>query len=1132
MSTLSRASPSSSSRHGRTYDVFLSFRGEDTRKQFIDHLYVALAHAGIRSFRDDDELSRGEEISPALSYAIRESKISLVVFSKNYASSRWCLDELVTILERRKMGQIVVPVFYDIDPSDVRKQTGSYADAFARHGERFNGETDRVIKWRGALTEAANLSGWSLKDVANGYESELIRRIVGDILVKLSHNYFHFPNQTVGIDSRVEDIIKSLTVVTEDVRIVGLHGMSGCGKTTLAKAVFNKLYHGFGKRCFLFNVKEMSQQPNGRVRLQEEFLRRVFKLGEFKQIDDVDKGMNMIKERLWDQRVLAVLDDVDQPEQLHELVEVRSWFGPGSIVIITTGNEHLLTQLEVNVKYRVAKLSHAESLELFSRHAFRDTQPIEDYAMLSNDVLSYCGGHPLALELLGSFLFKREKPEWESLIDSLKKITPDQIQQKLRISFEALGGGPVKSIFLDIACFFVGRDKEYVKTILDARYGFNTEIAIKNLIERSFITIDSKKEINLNNLLRDMGREINREMSPDHPGNRSRICFHDDALDVLYNKKGTKSVQGLALDVRFSKSETLSSESFMKMRCLKLLQINGVYVTGCFQHLSKELLWLCWHECPLRSLPSDFHLQDIVILDFQNSNIEELWKEIKFLNKLKILDLSYSKFLSRTPNLHSPSLEKLILEGCSSLVELHQSIGRSKGLVYLNLRGCCRLKNLPESICELEFLETLNITMCSQLEKLPKHIGNMECLRGLLADGTSIKQLPLSIVFFKKLEKLSLCGRNYDKLDSPSGPWHLPFSSWFSPRNTDSKTLLPVSFGCLMSLRELDISYHGLSEGSISVAFESLSALRRLDLSGNKFLYMPFGIGGIPKLEILLVVNCKNLQSIAELPSSLLLLDATNCTSMESLAVPSNKCALKLRGCQKLREIHGIEGGSDCTSVVHMECCNNLSNNFKRSLVQALCKGKRDEIFFPADEIPEWFSHHGDGSSLSFLLPALSFGDELLAMIVWVVFAVDERRFLNLYPSAIIRNKSNGKKLVERSMHIGFISSSHSWVSHAPFVVLPCAMEGGGELELNVEVEEDAIVEKCGVHLVVKRADLRDGQGTFHENLEAAIVEKPDEVATVKRGQDYNHDERSLKRLKPLCRTSSSNWVVTSEEII
>jgi hypothetical protein len=148
-----------------------------------------LVQAGIHTFRDDDELHRGEEISPALSNAIRESEISLVVFSKNYASSSWCLDELVTILERRKMGQIVVPVFYDINASDVRKQTGSYADAFARHGERFNGETDRVIKWRGALTEAANLSGWSLQDLRNGYVVlflDLFKLILNNLKYELS----------------------------------------------------------------------------------------------------------------------------------------------------------------------------------------------------------------------------------------------------------------------------------------------------------------------------------------------------------------------------------------------------------------------------------------------------------------------------------------------------------------------------------------------------------------------------------------------------------------------------------------------------------------------------------------------------------------------------------------------------------------------------------------------------------------------------------------------------------------------------------------------------------------------------------------------------------------------------------
>jgi hypothetical protein len=155
------------------YDVFLSFRGEDTRKTFTDHLYAALDQAGIRAFRDDDELPRGEEISDHLLRAIQESKISIVVFSKGYASSRWCLNELVEILEckKRKTGQIVLPIFYDIDPSDVRKQTGSFAKAFDKHEKRF--EEKLVKEWRKALEDAANLSGRSLNNMANGYSFSL-----------------------------------------------------------------------------------------------------------------------------------------------------------------------------------------------------------------------------------------------------------------------------------------------------------------------------------------------------------------------------------------------------------------------------------------------------------------------------------------------------------------------------------------------------------------------------------------------------------------------------------------------------------------------------------------------------------------------------------------------------------------------------------------------------------------------------------------------------------------------------------------------------------------------------------------------------------------------------------------------
>ena len=123
MDSNSPSSPSSSSRKWK-YDVFLSFRGEDTRKSFIDHLYTTLKQKGIFGFRDDEELERGKPIKPELLEAIEESLYAIVILSKNYASLTWCLDELVKIMEcKDKIGLIVHPIFYDVDPFEVRKQT-------------------------------------------------------------------------------------------------------------------------------------------------------------------------------------------------------------------------------------------------------------------------------------------------------------------------------------------------------------------------------------------------------------------------------------------------------------------------------------------------------------------------------------------------------------------------------------------------------------------------------------------------------------------------------------------------------------------------------------------------------------------------------------------------------------------------------------------------------------------------------------------------------------------------------------------------------------------------------------------------------------------------------------------------
>ncbi|KAK8272399.1 hypothetical protein V6Z12_D11G328900 [Gossypium hirsutum] len=141
----------------RTYDVFLSFRGKDTRDGFVSHLYKDLGRKNIETFIDDEELRKGDEISGALLTAIQGSRVSVIVFSKDYASSKWCLAELVKIMDCNKW---VVPVFYGVDPRDVRNQTGSFADAFAKHEENFKHEPAKVKTWRSALTAAGKLSGW------------------------------------------------------------------------------------------------------------------------------------------------------------------------------------------------------------------------------------------------------------------------------------------------------------------------------------------------------------------------------------------------------------------------------------------------------------------------------------------------------------------------------------------------------------------------------------------------------------------------------------------------------------------------------------------------------------------------------------------------------------------------------------------------------------------------------------------------------------------------------------------------------------------------------------------------------------------------------------------------------------
>ncbi|KAJ8900432.1 hypothetical protein K2173_025209 [Erythroxylum novogranatense] len=163
-SSSSSSSLASQSSHPWTYDVFISFRGEDTRRSFSGHLYETLCRTGLRTFIDDGELQRGEEIAPSLVQAIQESNVAVVVFSKVYASSTWCLDELAKIVEcHQTRGQILMPIFYGVDPSHIRNQSDNVATAFEKH-EQNPRNAHNIQNWRSALTMTANLSGLHSKD--------------------------------------------------------------------------------------------------------------------------------------------------------------------------------------------------------------------------------------------------------------------------------------------------------------------------------------------------------------------------------------------------------------------------------------------------------------------------------------------------------------------------------------------------------------------------------------------------------------------------------------------------------------------------------------------------------------------------------------------------------------------------------------------------------------------------------------------------------------------------------------------------------------------------------------------------------------------------------------------------------
>ncbi|XP_021979451.1 disease resistance protein RPV1 [Helianthus annuus] len=883
------------------YDVFLSFSGEDTRKNFVDHLYAALEQHGIHTFKDDERLKQGGSINNQLLKSIEESNLFIIVFSKKCASSSWCLNELVKIMECQKSNdQIAYPVFYDVDPSDVRKQRGPVGEALAKHNNK------EIGKWREALTEAANLSGWDLRNTADGHEAKVIKLIVERVSLELRSINVNFDDKLVGMEPRLKDLEKSLDIAaSNDVRIIAIKGMGGAGKTTLARAVFDRLSAHFEAKCFVENVREVSKASlSGLLLLQQQILSDLLN-GQDNNVRSVPDGTNMLKTKMRGRKVLLVLDDVDHHEQLESLAGELNWFKSGSRVIITTRDQQVLIAHRVKWIHDVTLLSNEEAIGLFCKHEFGKHLPIQEYEKESLQVVKYAAGLPLTNKVLGSFLCGKDKHEWIDALARLKRIPLKETLEKLELSYESLEDD-YKEIFLDVTCILKGWDKNEAISMLES-CGFRARIGLRVLEQRSLITFhdDGVNDLylSMHDHIEEMGKNIVRRLHPDEPKKHSRLWIQKEI------ENGFESTRCIRLKV----TPNIALESIRNMKNLRcfIVEYNLVKIDEVGQYFPNALRYLKWHYYPHWCLPKTFEANNLVELHMSKSEIEQLWVGGKVLKKLKSIRLPYSKLRTLDLGL-TPNLVRLDLSYCCHLEELHVPVGCLKRLTHLNLQQCKQLKSVS-FIKDLESLEFLNVSglYLKEFEDIIMCHSNSN-LQQLHFDGNDIENLPSSIGNLHKLVMLSF--NRCDKLKSlPGSICSLHYLRVLSLLDCGIEEL-PEDIGQLECLEELDLTYSKIKHLPDSICklkhlktlilqrckvcklpenFGQIDSLNRRDLRSTKKRDVPSSICKLKHLKYLNLSNCSGLEKLPENLGDLESLNTLDLTSTKIRDVPSSICKLK-----------------------------------------------------------------------------------------------------------------------------------------------------------------------------------------------------------------------------------------------
>ncbi|PHU10155.1 hypothetical protein BC332_22015 [Capsicum chinense] len=999
------------------YHAFLSLATK-IDKSFGNHLHSALSNAGIRAF-SVDELDIDEKGCKELQKKSQDSRVLIVVFSKDYPSSERCLDELVFILESKgAFGHFVLPVFYDVYPSEVRKQKGRFEQGFLMYEERYISGIEgrklewlqKVKEWKAALTEVVDLGGMVLQNQSDGCESRFIQEIVKVVAGKLNRAVLSVAVHSVGIDSRVKDINLWLQDGSTSVDIMAVYGMGGIGKSTLAKTAYNLNFDKFDGSSFLADVSKTSERHDGLVSLKRQLLSNV--LGKkVERIYNVDEGVIKIQEAIQCRRILLVLDDVDDRDQLNAVLGMREWFYPGSKIIITTRNQHLFDASELcSCKmYKVTPLNAQESIRLFSWHAFGKEKPSEDHEDLSEKVILHCKGTSLALKVLGSSLCHRSIEVWESALRKLKATPDNKILEKLRISYDLLPDDDIQNLFLDIMSDRAG-EGQTESAFTDSRYGkrnYPPRIPLGALEKKQSLAIQRFRQcIECKNCLV-LDKGMSNKLSKVVKSFRSYF-FSEDAglLGHVYARKRRKHFDDA--NAEGSNGIDLEADTFLKMQRLRILQLSYVRLTGFYSLFPKSLRLLCWSEFHMKIIPDDLPLESLVSLEMKKSYLEKAWERIKILKSLKILNFSHSHFLKTTPDFSGlPHLKTLILKDCIKLAKIHESIGCLDGLVYLNLRDCKNLRKLPGSFCMLKSLEKLIISGCSRLVTTAIELGKLESLTILQADGMNFGQL-------------APVGGNENS-------WRALWQTW-SSKLRRSPGSNQFSFSSLSSsLVRLSLAKCNLTDDVASFGLSNLPSLCFLNLSENLIYNLPQSIKNLGMLRDLWLDGCLSLKSLPELPPSLVTLKAVRCSSLETVTnLPNLMTTLFLDVMESL-----LLNLDDRTLDTVVEIFNMFTSTKRTySVQQGLNEFGIFSTYVRGNEVPSWFSHKSEQRLLTLNVDSLP-NIKITGLLICIIYARSSRRIFHFFGDS----KYGGAHTID--IKVQNITKGLNWIYAPSFIGIP-----------------------------------------------------------------------------------------------